>query len=138
MISESMNVSVNMSMDEHGEPHKNITVSAEGEAAEQLAQLLNLAGMQAQGGEEDCGCGMSPCSCDEELDENQPDWPTDQETTGEDDPQMRRWAGGVNGPKSTGQAVGAPFNRQDSRQGVMGENKDLGMKLYAELKSFKG
>ena len=142
MISESMNVSVNMSTDEHGEPRKSITVSAEGEAAEQLAELLNLAGMQAQsiGSDEGCGCETSPCSCGTgaELDENQPDWPTDQETTGEDDPLMRRWAGGLNGPKSTGQSVGAPFNRQDSRQGVMGENKDLGMKLYAELKSFKG
>jgi hypothetical protein len=141
MISESMNVSVNMSMDEHGEPRKNITVSAEGEAAEQLAQLLNLAGMAAQqGSDAGCGCETSPCSCDSgvEIDENSPDWPTDQETTGEDDPEMRRWAGGLNGPKSTGQTVGAPFNRQDSRQGVMGEGKDLGMKLYAELKSFKG
>ena len=139
MISESMNVSVNMSMDENGEPRKNITVSAEGEAAEQLAQLLNLAGMAAQE-DHGCGCETSPCSCgsEEELDENQPDWPTNQETTGEDDPEMRRWAGGVNGPKSTGQTVGAPFNRQDQRQGVMGEGVDLGMKLYAELKSFKG
>jgi len=138
MIAESMNVSVNMSMDEHGEPHKNITVSAEGEAAEQLAQLLNLAGMSAQeSGNTGCGCDTDPCSC-EELDENQPDWPTNAETTGENDPQMTRWSGGVDGPKDTGQTVGAPFNRQDSRQGVMGENKDLGMKLYAELKSFKG
>lgn len=139
MIAESMNVSVNMSMDEHGEPRKNITVSAEGEAAEQLAQLLNLAGMAAKdSGHEDCGCGTSPCSCEEELDENQPDWPTNQETTGQDDPEMRRWSGGLNGPKSTGQAVDAPPSLQPQRQGVMGENKDLGMKLYAELKSFKG
>ena len=139
MISESMNVNVSMNVDEHGEPRKSITVSAEGEAAEQLAQLLNLAGMAAQE-DHGCGCETSPCSCgsEEELDENQPDWPTNQETTGEDDPEMRRWAGGVNGPKSTGQTVGAPFNRQDQRQGVMGEGVDLGMKLYAELKSFKG
>jgi hypothetical protein len=141
MINESINVSVNMSMDEHGEPHKNITVSAEGEAAEQLAQLLNLAGMaqQSSGYEETCStCGSSDCGCDEELDENQPDWPTNQETIGNDDPLMRRYAGGVNGPKSTGQSDGAPPNLQTQRQGVMGENKDLGMKLYAELKSFKG
>jgi hypothetical protein len=57
---------------------------------------------------------------------------------GEDDPHLRMYAGGLNGPKSTGQTTGAPFNRQPQRQGVMGENKDLGMKLYAELKSFKG
>jgi hypothetical protein len=139
MINESMNVSVNVSQDEHGEPHKNITISAEGDAAEQLAQLLNLAGMQAQdmGSDSGCGCETSPCSC-EELDENQPDWPTDQETIGNDDPLMRRYSGGVNGPKSTGQSDGAPPNLQTQRQGVMGENRDLGMKLYAELKSFKG
>lgn len=140
MISESMNVSVNMSMDEHGEPRKNITVGAEGEAAEQLAQLLNLAGMAAQEEDHGCGCETSPCSCgsEEELDENQPDWPTDQVTTDENDPEMRLYSGGLNGPKSTGQTTGAPFNRQPSRQGVMGESADLGMKLYAELKSFKG
>jgi hypothetical protein len=28
-----------------------------------------------------------------------------------------QYSGGVNGPKSTGQTVGAPFNRQASRQG---------------------
>jgi hypothetical protein len=141
MISESMNVSVNMSQDENGEPRKNITVSAEGEAAEQLAQLLNLAGMAAQdhGHGETCStCGSADCGCEEELDENQPDWPTNTEMGGEDDPHLRMYAGGLNGPKSTGQTTGAPINRQDSRQGVMGENKDLGMKLYAELKSFKG
>jgi len=142
MISESMNVSVSMSADEHGEPRKSITISADGEAAEQLAQLLNLAGMQGQemSSDEGCGCEASPCSCGTgaELDENSPDWPTDQETIGNDDPLMRRYAGGVNGPKSTGQTTGSPYNRQDSRQGVMSENKDLGMQLYAELKSFKG
>lgn len=123
MISESMNVSVNMSMDDAGQPRKNITVSAEGEAAEQLAQLLNLAGMAAHNSShsDTCStCGQADCGC-QELDENQPDWPTDQETIGDNDPLMRRYAGGLNGPKSTGQTVGAPFNRQDSRQGVMDE-----------------
>jgi hypothetical protein len=142
MIAEGMNVSVSMNSDEHGEPRKSITISADGEAAEQLAQLLNLAGMQGQdmGSDEGCGCDTAPCSCGTgaELDENSPDWPTDQETIGNDDPLMRRYAGGVNGPKSTGQTTGAPYNSQPQRQGMMGENKDLGMKLYAELKSFKG
>ena len=139
MISESMNVNVSMNVDEHGEPRKSITVSAEGEAAEQLAQLLNLAGMQAQGSEGGCGCETSPCSCDsEELDENQPDWPTNTETGGENDPLMHMYSGGLNGPKSSGQTTGAPFNRQPQRQGAMAEGTDLGMKLYAELKSFKG
>ena len=136
MIAEGMNVSVNMTMDDQGNPKKNITVSAEDEAAEQLAQLLNLAGMPAS--DSNCGCDTTPCSCEsQELDENQPDWPTNTEVGGEDDPHMRLYSGGVNGPKSTGQTVGAPFNRQDSRQGTMAEGTDLGMKLYAELKGFK-
>ena len=145
MIAESMNVSVNMSTDEHGEPHKNITISAEGEAAEQLAQLLNLAGMPAQEHNHDdvCPtCGEADCGCDEMVDENAPDWPTNPETTGGDDPQMDRWAGGLNKPKETGQTTIPVVNRDPARGSVgpvgMAEDKDLGMKLYAELKGFKG
>lgn len=151
MIAESMNVSINMNVDEHGEPRKNITVSAEGEAAEQLAQLLNLAGMSEKGidmgNDQGCGCETSPCSCsDQMVDENAPDWPTQPETTGEDDPRLMRWAGGLNKPKETGQTTTPVVNR-DPRRGSFGpaespedvrESKDLGMKLYAELKSFKG
>jgi hypothetical protein len=138
MISESMNVNVSMNVDEHGEPHKSITVSAEGEAAEQLAQLLNLAGMQAQDSKGGCGCETSPCACgSEELDENQPDWPTNTVTGGENDPLMHMYSGGVDGPKDTGQTTGAPYNSQPQRQGAMAEGTDLGMQLYAELKSFK-
>jgi hypothetical protein len=138
MISESMNVNVSMNVDEHGEPRKSITISAEGEAAEQLAQLLNLAGMQAQDSEGGCGCETSPCACgSEELDENQPDWPTNTVTGGENDPLMHMYSGGVDGPKDTGQTTGAPYNSQPQRQGAMAEGTDLGMQLYAELKSFK-
>lgn len=137
MISESMNVSVNMTVDADGKPNKSITVSADGESADHLAQLLNLAGVPSH--EETCDtCGQTPCGCEEEMvDENSPDWPTDSEVTGEDDPELRRWAGGLNGPKSTGQTVGAPFNRQDQRQGVMSESNDLGLKLYQEYTKYK-
>ena len=48
MITEGMNVSVNMTQGDDGQPHKSITVSAEGEEAENLAQLLRLAGMHKQ------------------------------------------------------------------------------------------
>jgi len=127
MISEGMNISVNMSTDANGQPTKNITVSAEGEDAEALAQLLNLAGMNRR-------------SHEEELEENKPDWPTDQETIDNDDPHLEKFAGGLNGPKSTGQTTGAPFNRQVARQGAgkMAESTDLGMSLYKELQQFKG
>jgi hypothetical protein len=144
MIAEGMNVSVNMSMGSDGQPTKNITISAEGDDAETLAQLLNLAGLP--GKESDCGCGQTPCGCntveeaygDTDPTENKPDYPTDAETTGEDDELLRRWAGGLNKPKSTGQTtipvIASQTERQVSEQAVADK---LGMNLYAELKSFK-
>jgi hypothetical protein len=129
MIAEGMNVSVNMSTDAEGKPTKNITVSAEGEDAEALAKLLNLAGLHSHSAEQV-----------EEVDQNHPDYPTDQETIGNDDPHLERFAGGLNKPKSTGQTTGAPFNRQLARQGAgkMAEGTDLGMNLYKELQQYKG
>lgn len=149
MISESMNVSVNMSMDKHGEPRKNITVSAEGEAAEQLAQLLNLAGIAGKVSDKedhsDCGCGTSPCSCEQMVDENATDWPTNTAVIGDDDPQLRRFAGGLNRPKSSGQTTVPVVSRDPSRGAEgpeemhkkLGEANDLGMNLYREYKNYK-
>lgn len=146
MIAESMNVSVNMSIDEHGEPRKTVSVNAEGEDAEKLAELLNLAGIVSKAEHHgDCGCGTTPCSCEEIVDENAPDWPTQPETTGGDDPQMTRWAGGLNKPKETGQTT-APVVNRDPRRGSFGpveynasvnESSDIDMKLYQEYKNFK-
>jgi hypothetical protein len=142
MIAEGMNVSVNMSTNEHGELTKNITVSAEGDEAETLAQLLNLAGMKSSS----CGCGQTPCGCsqveeaygDTTPTENAPDYPTDEETTGEDDELLRRWAGGLNKPKSTGQTTSPVIASQTERQvSEQAETDKLGMNLYAELKQFK-
>ena len=143
MIAESMNVSVNMSVDEHGEPHKNITVSAEGDEAEHLAQLLNLAGVAAKAGDEHgdiCpACGSADCGCDEMVDENAPDWPTNTATTDNDDPRLELWSGGLNKPKETGQTTIPVVNRDPRRgsYGPMHEEKDLGMSLYKELQTFK-
>jgi hypothetical protein len=142
MIAEGMNVSVNMSTNEHGELTKNITVSAEGDEAESLAQLLNLAGMKSSR----CGCGQSPCGCsqmeesygDTEPTENAPDYPTEQETIGSDDEFLRRFAGGLNKPKSTCQTTIPVVASQTDRQVSEQANTDkLGMNLYAELKQFK-
>jgi hypothetical protein len=144
MIAEGMNVSVNMSMGSDGQPTKNITISAEGDDAETLAQLLNLAGLP--GKESGCGCGQTPCGCDKveeaygdtEPTENAPDYPTDAETTGEDDELLRRWAGGLNKPKSTGQTTVPVIASQATRQVSEQVATDkLGMNLYAELKQFK-
>jgi hypothetical protein len=144
MIAEGMNVSVNMSMGSDGQPTKNITISAEGAEAETLAQLLNLAGLQSK--ESGCGCGQTPCGCeqveeaygDTDPTENKPDYPTDAETTGDDDELLRRWAGGLNKPKSTGQTTIPVIASQAERQvSEQAEADKLGMNLYAELKQFK-
>jgi len=144
MITESMNVNVSMSTGQTGDPTKSITVSAEGDDAEALAHLLNLAGLQSTS--DGCGCGTTPCSCDQVEEaygdtnptENEPDYPTDAETTGEDDELLRRWAGGLNKPKSTGQTTIPVIASQTDRQvSEQNEADKLGMNLYAELKSFK-
>jgi hypothetical protein len=144
MITESMNVNVSMSTGQNGEPTKSITVSAEGADAEVLAQLLNLAGMKNKSS--GCGCGQTPCGCDQVEEaygdtkptENEPDYPTDAETTGEDDELLRRWAGGLNKPKSTGQTTIPVIASQTERQvSEQAETDKLGMNLYAELKQFK-
>ena len=140
MINESINMSVTMSKDDQGEPRKTISVTAEGADADKLAEILSLAGINGgQGdehGAESCSdCGQSPCGCDDVVDENAPDWPTNPEVTGSDDPLLRRWAGGLNGPKSTGQTT-VPVIAHQGRQSSM-ESADIGMKLYAELKQYK-
>jgi hypothetical protein len=102
-INESMNISMNMSNDEHGGPGQTLTITATDEDASQLATLLRMAGMgvstadgdytalMPHSGEEVCsGCGMSDCGCgdmeqmdetygDNTVDMNSPDYPTNTE-----------------------------------------------------------
>ena len=135
---ESMNVSVNMSTDENGEPHKSITVSAEGDEADVLAQLLKAAGIGHQGGAESCStCGSTPCGCDQQVDENSPDWPTNTETLAAD-PNLRTYSGGLNGPKSTGQTTVPVVAGQLRRQSTMEENVELERSLFKTWKNYKG
>jgi hypothetical protein len=91
MIAESMTVNLTVSS-EHG---KNLTVTATDEDADKLAAMLNLAGMGRM--HSTCPrCGQSPCACDSEIvDENQPDWPTNTETSHD----ALQYSGGLNKPK---------------------------------------
>jgi hypothetical protein len=136
-LMESMNVSVNMSTDEHGEPHKSITVSAEGAEADVLAQLLKAAGIDHQGGESCSTCGSTPCGCDQQVDENSPDWPTNTETLAAD-PNLRTYSGGLNGPKSTGQTTTPVLASQMRRQASMEESVELERSLFKTWKNYKG
>lgn len=94
IIAESMNVSMNVS----SEGQNSVTVTATDEDAAKLASLLKMAGIGGEmGGDEHAcpTCGGSPCGCAEQVDENQPDWPTNTETS--DD--ALQYSGGLNKPK---------------------------------------
>ena len=119
MIAEGMNVSMNMNNDGAGGPSKSLTVTATDEDAAKLAELLKMAGLgggEQMGGEEhgDCGCGTSPCSCNdaEVVDENSPDWPTNTETSKD----AMQYSGGLNKPKATGQTTTPVIASQEERQ----------------------
>jgi hypothetical protein len=144
MITEGMNISVNMNAGEDGETRKSITVSADGAEADQLAALLKMAGLQGQP-EQACGtCGASPCGCEQTVDEaygdtdetlNNPDWPTDTETLAAD-PNLRTYSGGLNGPKSTGQTTIPVVASQERR--LHSESVELERNLFNTWKNYKG
>ena len=133
MITEGMNVSVNMTQGEDGQPHKSITVSAEGEEAENLAQLLRLAGMHQQPEESCPTCGSAPCGCDENVAENAPDWPTNPESS----PNAMQYSGGLNGPKSTGQTTTPVIAGQRQRTSTMEENVTIERSLFKLFNAYK-
>jgi hypothetical protein len=136
-----MNVTVNM----NGQGQKSVNVSADGEDAEKLAQILKLAGLGGQSG--GCSsCGQSSCGC-ENVDEaygdatatkNNPDWPTDRETIDANDPHLRRLSGGLNGAKSTGQTTIPVIASQVHRQDSMEESVALERSLFQTWKTYKG
>jgi hypothetical protein len=119
MIAESM--SINMS--DSTESGKSLTITATDEDALKLGMLLKNAGLGGgseegsyMGGKTFCPtCGSGDCGCgdiEKEIDENAPDWPTDEEGT--EDAMM--YSGGLNGPKSTGQSTVPVLASQENRQ----------------------
>jgi hypothetical protein len=131
-LNEGMNISVNMNSGEDGQARKSITVSADGAEADQLAELLKMAGMQGQQ-QEACGtCGSTPCGC-ESIDENSPDWPTNTETSNN----ALQYSGGLNRPKSTGQTTTPVIASQLRRQVSMEEGVTLERTLFNTWKNYK-
>jgi hypothetical protein len=132
LLSEGMNISVNMNTGPDGQPSKNITVSADGDDAEALAALLKMAGIGSAEQEVCSGCGKSECGC-EELDENSPDWPTNTETSDN----ALQYSGGLNGPKSTGQTTVPVIASQLRRQVSMEESVELERNLFRLYQNYK-
>jgi hypothetical protein len=130
-LNEGMNVSINMNSGADGNPTKSITVSAEGEDAEALAQLLKMAGLG--GNAETCPtCGKADCGC-QAVDENSPDYHTNPETS--DD--ALQYSGGLNRPKSTGQTTVPVIASQMRRQVSMEESVELERSLFKLYQNYK-
>jgi hypothetical protein len=131
MITEGM--SINISVDEQGK--KSISVNATEQDAEALADLLKMAGLGNGSKQQVCSdCGSADCGCEEELDENSPDYPTNTETS--DD--ALQYSGGLNGPKSTGQTTVPVVASQLRRQVSMEESVELERTLFKTWKNYKG
>ena len=131
LINESMNVSVNMATADNGQDDHSITVTASGEDAMALAQLLKSAGL-TQNSHEGCStCGQSECGC-EQMDENSPNWPTNTETSNN----ALQYAGGLNKPKSTGQTTTPVIASQLRRQVSMEESVRIERNLFDLYKNF--
>lgn len=134
MIAESMSVNMSMNNDSQGGPTQSLTVTATDEDAAKLAELLKMAGLGGaeQGG---CGCGSTPCSCNdaEVVDENSPDWPTDE--VGSDD--AMQYSGGLNKPKSTGQTTVPVIASQEERQHSYADMEEDAIHRMMEMAGIK-
>jgi hypothetical protein len=132
LITEGMSVTVNMSQNsDDGHPgNKSITVNADGEDAERLAELLQMAGLSQQSGS--CSsCGSSPCGCNM-VDENDPNWPSNTETSDN----ALQYSGGLNGPKSTGQSTVPVLASQLRRQVSMEQSAKVEQNLLNLYRTF--
>ena len=142
MIAESM--SINMSDSTEG--GKSLTITATDEDALKLGMMLKNAGLgggDAHGGdmhspgEEPCEtCGMPDCGCDDveqAVDENAPDYPTNTEQADNN----FGYAGGLDGPKSTGQSTVPVLASQDDRQHSYAAEEEDAIKRMMEMAGIK-
>lgn len=96
LLKESMEISVNT----NSQGQKSVSVVATDQDADELAQLLNLSGMEADSSHSSCQtCGASTCGCveSESVEEEYANAP--EEETMDAMTQLIKLSGGVNGPK---------------------------------------
>ena len=136
-LTESISVESKMSECGDGTMAPAITITADGEEAAKLMMLLKLAGLESQIPAACPTCGGSPCGCDEMVDENAPDWPTNTEKL-DAEPNLRTYSGGLNGPKSTGQTTVPVVASQLRRQASMEESVKIERSLFKNWQQYKG
>lgn len=137
-IAEIMNegLTVNVSQPDSGEP--SVTISGTGEDAMKLGELLKLSGMFSSGGYNNVcpGCGgmhegMGSCQMTETDLANS----AANTETMDTDYMVNTLAGGLNGPKTTGQTT-IPVINQDPARGSLGpvvESKNDLVELYKRI-----
>jgi hypothetical protein len=136
-LTESISIESKMQECGDGEMAPAITITADGEEAAKLMMLLKLAGLESQIPKACPTCGGSPCGCNQMVDENAPDWPTNTDTLAAD-PNLRTYSGGLNGPKSTGQTTVPVVAGQLRRQASMEESIALERSLFKTWQNYKG
>ena len=136
-LTESISIESKMQECGDGEMAPAITIQADGEEAAKLMMLLKLAGLESQIPKACPTCGGSPCGCDQMVDENAPDWPTNTDTLAAD-PNLRTYSGGLNGPNSTGQTTIPVVASQLRRQASMEESIALERSLFKTWQNYKG
>ena len=141
MIAESMarldatlNESMSVNMSNSTEGGRSLTVTATEDDAMKLASILKMAGLGSDHTASDHGVvpDSDQGGCGEELDEvdqNQPDYPTDTETS--DD--ALQYSGGLNAPKSTGQTTVPVIASQDDRQHSYAEAEAAAIRRMMEM-----
>jgi hypothetical protein len=141
MITESISVESKMEECGDGNMEPKLVIQADGDEAAKLMMLLKLAGLEGQVPATCPTCGSAPCACDEIVDENKPDWPTNTEVGGENDPTLQMYSGGLNKPKQTKQGTltgGGLPTMSPRRQVSMEENVELERTLFNTWKNYKG
>ena len=132
-ITESMSQldeSMSINMSDSTEGGKSLTITASDEDALKLATLLKSAGL---GGGNSEGCG------DQQMDEvsmNEPDYPTNTETSNN----AMQYSGGLDGPKSTGQSTltgGGIPNLDADRQHSYAEAEEDSLHRMMEMAGVK-
>jgi hypothetical protein len=130
VLNEGM--SINLSVGEDGT--KSLSVNATNEDAEQLAQLLKMAGLGGEeGGQQACStCGEAACDC-QQVDEELANAPTP--VYSDTDTMVNTLSGGLNGRKTTGQTT-IPVIANQNRQTSMAESSESRLwELYQRYNS---
>jgi len=123
-LDESMSINMSLNSDAQDGQGKSLTVTATGDDADNLAQMLKMAGMGS-----DHNHDQAYSQAPHMVDENKPDYPTNTETSND----AFQYSGGLNKPKSTGQTTIPVIASQDDRQESYAAEEEDAIKRMMEM-----